>query len=86
MSTIDIKHGNNQSLEESWEGKEPAPLEFFHGELMEEFHKWRLSKTENTTVEINGLEFSKIVAAAKNTTYAKYPKQVNRNAVLKTDM
>lgn len=86
MSTIEIKHGNNQSLEESWEGKEPAPLEYFHDELLEGFHKWRLERTENTTVEINGLEFNKIVAAAKKQTYAKYPKQVSRDAVLKTDM
>ena len=55
-----------------WENHEPSPIEFMHGRLMDEFHKWRKQKTENIDVEINGSEFNKIVYAAKCATYEKY--------------
>jgi hypothetical protein len=55
-----------------WENHEPSPIEFMHGRLMDEFHKWRKERTESTEVEINGIEFSKIVVAAKISTYEKY--------------
>lgn len=69
-----------------WENHEPAPIEFLHGRLMDLFHEWRKTKTENTTVEINGNDLSKIIAKAKTETYAKYPKQKLGEAILKTEM
>ena len=69
-----------------WENHEPAPIEFMHGRLMDLFHEWRRSKTENTTVEINGNELNNIIAKAKTETYVKYPKQKLQEAILKTDM
>jgi cobalamin biosynthesis Co2+ chelatase CbiK len=57
-----------------WENHEPSPIEFMHGRLMDEFHKWRKEQNEpaDINVIINGIEFSKIVAAAKLATYEKY--------------
>lgn len=69
-----------------WENHEPAPIEFLHGRLMYLFHEWRRTKTDNTTVEIDGSAFSNIIAKAKNETYAKYPKQKLQKAILKTEM
>jgi hypothetical protein len=69
-----------------WEDYEPAPLEFFHGELMDGFHEYRKSVTENTTVEINGTILSKIIAKAKRSTKAKYPDSIlPKDAILKTE-
>ena len=48
-----------------WENHEPAPIEFLHGRIMDLFHEWRISKTENTSVEIDGSYLSKIIAKAK---------------------
>jgi len=71
-------------LEQSWKNHEPAPIEFFHAELVNEFHKFRISKTENTTVEINGIEFNSIVVVAKKATYLKYAKLELKKPVLKS--
>ena len=71
-------------LEESWKDHEPSPIEFFHATLQEEFHKFRLSKTENTTVELNGIEFNSIVVEAKKATYLKYAKLELKKPVLKS--
>ena len=57
-----------------WKNHEPDPIEFLHCRLMDLFHEWRKTKTENTDVEINGTEFNNIIAKAKTETYAKYPK------------
>lgn len=67
-----------------WENHEPAPIEFLHGRLMDLFHEWRRTKTDNTTVEIDGIAFNNIIAKAKTETYAKYPKQRLQEAILKT--
>ena len=67
-----------------WENHEPSPIEFMHGRLQDEFHKWRKEITENTTVEINGMEFNKIVVAAKKATYEKYNVLGLDKAVLKS--
>jgi len=69
-----------------WENHEPAPIEFLHGRIMDLFHEWRISKTENTSVEIDGSDLSKIIAKAKSETYAKYPKQGLDQQILKTEM
>ena len=57
-----------------WENHEPSPIEFMHGRLMDEFHKWRKEQGEpaDINVIINGIEFAKIVVAAKLATYEKY--------------
>ena len=67
-----------------WNGLNP--IEFLHGRLMDLFHEWRKTKTENTTVSISGVELNNIIAKAKKETYAKYPKQKLQEAILKTDM
>lgn len=73
-------------MSNGWENHEPAPIEFLHGRMMDLFHEWRHTKTENTTVEINGNDLNEIIAKAKNETYAKYPKQNLRKAILKSEM
>ena len=59
-------------MDNSWENLEPSPIEFMHGRLQDEFHKWRKRITENTSVEIDGIEFNKIIVEAKKATYEKY--------------
>jgi hypothetical protein len=73
-------------MSQGWENHEPAPIEFLHGRLMNLFHEWRRTKTDNTTVEIDGMAFNNIIAKAKNETYAKYPKQKLQEAILKTEI
>lgn len=73
-------------MSQGWENHEPAPIEFLHGRLMDLFHEWRKTKTDNTTVEIDGIAFNNIIAKAKNETYAKYPKQKLQEAILKTEI
>jgi hypothetical protein len=69
-----------------WENHEPSPIEFMHGRLMDEFHKWRKERTESVDVEINGSEFAKIVVAAKLATYEKYKVLGLDKPVLKTTL
>ena len=71
-----------------WENHEPAPLEFFHGQLFDAFHQLRQQKGDNPekTLTLNGIEFTNLIAKAKMATYAKYPKQISDKAVLKTDL
>lgn len=71
-----------------WENHEPAPLEYFHGELFKAFHELRLQKSDNPdkTLTLNGIEMGNIIAKAKIATYKKYPKQVSQEAILKTDI
>lgn len=61
-----------------WENHEPAPMELFHD--------WRTDKTHKTTIEIDGSIFNKLIAKAKTETYAKYPKQVSADAILKKEI
>ena len=64
-----------------------APLEFFHARMYDLFHELRRNKVgAKTEMEINGSEFSKIIAQAKNETYEKYPNQVSRHALLKSEI
>jgi len=67
-----------------WENHEPSPIEFMHGRLQDEFHKLRKTKTESTTVEIDGMEFNRIVVEAKKATYEKYKVLGLDKAVLKS--
>jgi len=69
-----------------WENHEPSPIEFIHGRLMDEFHKWRKQKTTEVVVDIDGSEFAKIVVAAKLATYEKYKALGLDKAVLKSDL
>lgn len=69
-----------------WDDHEPAPLEFFHGQVNKYFHEYRKSKGEATDIMIDGIIINTIVAKAKVDTYKKYPKQVNQSAILKTDI
>ena len=56
-------------MSKEWENHEPSPIEFMHGRLMDEFHKWRIARTESINVKINGMEFNRITCAAKPNTY-----------------
>ena len=71
-----------------WEKHEPAPIEFLHQEIHNEFHKVRISKVgeKETKVELDGRDIAKIVAAAKKTTYEKYAKLNLKQPILKTDL
>jgi hypothetical protein len=71
-----------------WENHEPAPLEYFHGKLMDAFHELRIKKGDNSDLNLtlNGMEMNNLIAAIKMETYKKYPKQVNSKAILKTDI
>lgn len=71
-----------------WENHEPAPLEFFHARLMELFHEYRREKVGQAQINVSmdGRVFGNLIARAKNDTYAKYPKHVNQNAILKIDI
>jgi len=71
-------HNEFYNLPTSWEGLESSPIEFMHGKLMDAFHEWRRSKTENITVEIDGELFSAIVVKVKLLVYEKY-KKLNLN-------
>lgn len=73
-------------MSQGWENHEPAPIEFLHGRMMDLFHEWRKTKTENTTVEIDGIAFNNIIAKAKTLTYEKYEKLDLKKAILKTDL
>lgn len=71
---------------ESWEGLEPAPMEYFHGKMMDYFHEYRLNRTDSIQVPIDGVTFNNIIAKAKTDTYAKYPKQNLCRAIPKSEM
>lgn len=69
-----------------WENHEPAPIEFLHGELMQLFHEFRKSKTDDIYVKINGSDLVDIIAKAKTATYEKYAKLKLDAPILKTDL
>jgi hypothetical protein len=71
-----------------WENHKPAPLEYFHGELMKAFHELRLAKGDNPgkTLTIIGSEFGNLIAKVKMETYNKYPKQVSQKAIPKNEL
>lgn len=71
-----------------WDNQEPAPLEYFHSKLLDAFHELRKKQGDNPgiTLTLDGSGFNNIVAKAKVATYAKYPKQVNSQAILKTEL
>lgn len=69
-----------------WENYEPAPIEFLHGRLMELFHEFRKTKTNNINVEINGSEFGHLIAKAKTETYTKYSMQNLQRNIPKSEM
>lgn len=73
-------------MSNGWENLEPAPMEFFHGRLMDLFHEWRKTKTDKIEVVINGTELNNIIAKAKTMTYNKYPKQNLQEVIPKNKM
>lgn len=77
-------------MDNSWENHEPSPIEFFHGRVMDEFHKFRKQNTKTTYVLMDGIEFNNIIVAAKNATYEKYKalnldKAVPKSAIINMD-
>lgn len=70
-----------------WDDYEPAPLEFFHGRLMDLFHEFRKDKVGTSTcVVIDGIDIGNLIARAKIETYKKYSKHLRQDAIKKTDM
>lgn len=70
-----------------WENHESAPMEYFHGRLMDMFHEWRrATHGDNLQPPMGGNELNNIIAKAKVETYAKYPKHVSNKAIPKADM
>ena len=50
----------------------PAPIEFFHESLMEEFHKLRHKKERGTELLMDGQEFNNLIAISKMKTIRTY--------------
>jgi len=59
-------------MDNSWENVEPSPLEFFHGELMKAFHKFRESHTKSIFVIMDGVTLNDLIVETKTMTYKKY--------------
>lgn len=50
------------------------PIEVFHGMLMESFHEFRKELFgKKVVVEMDGIDFSQIIAKAKLNLYKNYP-------------
>lgn len=76
-------------MDNSWKNFEPAPLEYFHGRLMDAFHELRIERVgkNNTVIKISGSDLSNLIAKCKLMTYKKYPKSVlTQDAVPKSKM
>lgn len=75
-------------MSSGWENNEPAPLEYFHGKLMDAFHALRKKKVgkDASSFTLDGREMNGLIAKAKKQTYEKYPKQVSNNAIPKTEL
>lgn len=60
----------------SWEGYKPSPIEVFHGEAMEQFHKGARFKQNETFINgvrfLNGTEVNSIIADFKNKIMKEY--------------
>lgn len=75
---------------------ESAPIEYFHGKIMDYFHEFRTefeSRNEKYTnqkdgcfCEINGSMLNNIIAKAKNDTLNKYHKLNISEPVLKSSL
>lgn len=79
-------------MSSGWENHVPAPLEFFHSELMKGFHEWRKSvngneiTNESGFIQIDGIKLNNLIAGAKTKTYECYRKQVSDAAIPKTEL
>lgn len=76
----------NEDLMKSWEGYEPAPIEYLHSRMHELFHEFRNGKTNGKDVLIDGIQFNKIIAKAKTDTYEKYKKLDLKRTIRKTEL
>lgn len=72
-------------MSSGWENFEPAPLEYFHGKLMDAFHQLRLQKGDNPekTLILGGGEMNTLIAKIKVETYEKYPNAISQKAIPK---
>jgi len=67
--------GKGFEMSKGWDNYDPAPIEVFHGEAMEEFHAGAEFPVNEVTIEdkvfgkptryINGIEFNRILARFK---------------------
>lgn len=82
-----MKFKKNNDMSTGWENHEPAPLEFFHGKLMDVFHATRKSfYGDKISISIDGTIFNKMIAEAKRQTYEKYKNLDLDKPVLKSDL
>ena len=65
---------------------EPAPIEFLHARIIAIFHEWKRSKTNDDSVEINGVELNNLIVSAKVETYNKYQSKDLQRPIPKTEM
>jgi len=78
--------GKTYKMSQGWENNEPAPIEFLHGRLLDLFHQFRRSKTDDTKVEITGTDLNNLIAQAKKDTFDKYQKQNLQMPIPKSEM
>lgn len=88
LNNSDMNNTIEAELAESWKNHEPAPIEFFHGKIMDAFHELRRSKGDNAehSITMNGLEMNNLIARIKTETYKKYPNHVSNQAIPKTEL
>ena len=74
-------------MSQGWENLDPSPLEYFHAQILEAFHEFRLKgvgvSEYDTKVIMDGIDLDKIIAQAKLNTYAKYPHQISDKPIPK---
>lgn len=61
-------------MDNSWEGFEPSPIEFMHGELLKQFHSFREQHSSDHYTKITGHDLNNLIVEAKRAVYTKYKK------------
>jgi len=56
-------------MSKDWKGMEPSPIEYFHSELLKEFHK---NRGNELAPKLSGYDLNKLIVTVKNRTYEKY--------------
>lgn len=59
-------------LSENWKGKKPSPLAYFHDQIMNHFHNYRLRKGDSVEVVVTGKEINEFVRLAKIDLLSEY--------------
>ena len=63
-------------MSDGWKNHKPAPIETFHGEALESFHKGAQFKHNEKTIDgtryVNGIEFNRLLAEFKTKVMKEY--------------